>query len=355
MNDLDQRMVEAFRTQIDICDNGGAPFTANLLRALLRDFEAGGAWRGLVGGWQADPNMDVVALRAAGALHRLALHGVEPFKGLFQRLDRDPQVLEAAVQAAGARPELASEVAHWLKNPPQTNEVMRSAVFLGGFFEIARAQGLPLRLLEMGASGGLNLNWPLYRFKLGETAWGPPDSPVRLEPKWEGPSPRVADIEIHSRHGVDQLPVDLTDPEARFRLLSYVWADQADRVDRIRNALTLAESNPPQVDKADAADWVEAQLADLPPGTTTVLYHSYVWLYLAQATKDRIRAALARAGEKTDADTGLARLSFESADGTENSHLTLTLWPGGGKRVLARAQPHGRWIKWLGSAPGMIS
>ncbi len=207
----------------------------------------------------------------------------------------------------------------------------------------------------MGASAGLNLNWPLYRYRLGDTVWGPQDSPVRLEPQWEGPSLQIPDLEIHSRRGVDQLPVDLADPQARYRLLSYVWADQAERMARIQGAQTLAMTHPATVDEGDAADWVEAQLADLPRGTTTVLYHSYVWLYLPEPTKARIRAALARAGAKTDASTGLARLSFESADGTENSHLTLTLWPGGGKRVLARAHAHGRWIKWLGSAPGMIS
>jgi hypothetical protein len=348
---LDQRMVEAFAVQISACDKSGAPFTADLLRALLRDFKAGGPWRGLIGGWPVDPQMDVVALRCQGALHRLALQGVEPFKGLFERFDRDPAALDGAVRAAGARP----EVRDWIRNPPQTNEVMRSAVFLGGFFEIARAQGLPLRLLEMGASAGLNLNWPLYRYRLGETVWGPPDSPVRLEPQWEGPSPQAADIAIHSRRGVDQLPVDLADPQARFRLLSYVWADQGERMARIRGAQALARAHPATVDQGDAADWVEAQLQDLPQGATTVLYHSYVWLYLSEPTKARIRQALARAGARTDAATGLARLSFESVDGAENSQLTLTLWPGGEKRVLARAHPHGRWIKWLGSAPGMIS
>lgn len=345
-------MVEAFRTQIGWCRRDhGAPFTAALLEALLRDFEAGGPWRVLAGNWAADPIADAAALRCMGALHRLALQGVEPFKGLFERLDRDPAALDAAVRAAGVRP----EVAGWIRNPPQTNEVMRSAVFLGGFFEIARAQGLPLRLLEMGASAGLNLNWPLYRYRLGETVWGPPDSPVRLEPQWEGPSPEVADIAIHSRRGVDQLPVDLADRQARFRLQSYVWADQAERMARIRGAQALAVQHPAPVDKADAADWVEAQLADLPRGTTTVLYHSYVWSYLPGPTQDRIRAALAKAGEKAEAERGLAHLWFESLDGTEKSGLSLTLWPGGEPRLIARAHPHGRWIKWLGSGPGVIS
>lgn len=343
MSPQDQAMADAFRTQIGWCQaNHAAPFTAEVLAAVLRDFEAGGDWRRLLGDWAADPIADAAALRAAGGAHRLALKGIEPFSSVYARLDRDPAVLDDLARAAGAWPQMAE----WLQNPPQTNEVMRSAALLGGFLAAARAQGLPLRLREMGSSGGLNLLWDRYRYRLGDTLWGPEDSPVRLEPEWQGPSPEPVDLVVASRKGVDQLPIDLSDPEQRVRLLSYVWADQADRLARVRGALELARQDPPPVERGDAADWVEAELADLPQGQTTVLYHSYVWSYLPGPTRDRIRAALAAAGAKARADRGLAHLAFESADGTELTHLTLTLWPGGERRVLAEAHPHGRWVRW---------
>ncbi|MGZ5984395.1 MAG: DUF2332 domain-containing protein [Caulobacteraceae bacterium] len=339
----DQAMIDALRTQIGWCRQGGAPFTAEVLDAVLRDFVAGGDWRVLLGNWPVDPIADAVALRAAGGLHRLALMGVEPLATIYGRLDQDRVALDQAARAAAAWPQMAE----WLKNPPQTNEVMRSAVFLGGFLAVARAQGLPLRMREMGCSGGLNLLWDRYRFRLGDTVWGPAKSLVRLEPRWEGPSPGPAELVVASRRGVDQLPVDLADREQRLRLLSYVWADQAERVGRVRSALEVARRDPPLVDRGDAADWVEAELAELPEGQTTVLYHSYVWSYLPAATQARVRAALAAAGERAAAGAGLAHLAFESVDGTEKSALTLTLWPGGEKRVLADAHPHGRWVRWL--------
>src|SRR5436309_2284077 len=43
--------------------------------------------------------------------------------------------------------------------PVQTNEVGRCAALLGGFLEVARTTGLPLAILEVGSSGGLNLHW----------------------------------------------------------------------------------------------------------------------------------------------------------------------------------------------------
>jgi hypothetical protein len=342
MSPADQSMAAAFRIQAKMCDDSGAPFTADLLRALLEDFEAGGPWRALMGGWPVDPVMDAATLRAAGAVHRLALKGAQPFKTLFGDLNRDPHALRAAVRAAGDRP----EVKGWLENPPQTNEVGRSAVFLGGFFEIARAQGLPLDLLEIGASGGLNLLFDRYGYRLGDTVWGDQASPVLLSPEWTGPSPQPAALEVRSRRGCDQLPIDLADEEARLRLLSYVWADQPERVARVRGALDIAQAAPPTVDKADAADWLEAQLARRPGGATTVLYHSFVWLYLDPGAKARIAAAVARAGAEATEDRGLAWLSFESDNNTEHPHLDLTLWPGGQKRRLARAHPHARWVKW---------
>jgi hypothetical protein len=339
----DQTMAEAFHTQIGWCRGMGAPFTADLAEAVLRDFEAGGQWRRLLGGWPADPIADAAVLRAIGGAHRLALKGIEPFAGVFARLDRDPAALDEVARAAAAWPEMTE----WIRNPPQTNEVMRAAVFLGGFMAVARAQGLPLRLREMGCSAGLNLLWDRYRYRLGDTVWGPEDSPVRLEPDWRGCSPMPAELAVVSRRGVDQLPVDLDDPEQRWRLLSYVWADQAERMARLRAAQEIARRDPPPIDRADAADWVEAELAELPEGQTTVLYHSYVWSYLPAATQARVRAALAAAGARAHAGAGLAHLAFESVGGTETSTLTLTLWPGGERRVLAEAHPHGRWVRWL--------
>jgi hypothetical protein len=343
MTPADQAMADAFRTQIGFCRQGDAPFTADVLEAMLRDFEAGGGWRRLLGEWPAEPVADGAALRAVGAAHRLALKGIEPCASVFARLDRDPVVLDEVARATARWP----EIAQWLKNPPQTNEVMRSAVLLGGFLEVARLQGLPLRMREMGCSAGLNLLWDRYRFQLGETFWGSEDSPVRLEPAWEGPSPAPAAVTVASRRGVDQLPIDLDDPEQRFRLMSYVWADQPDRVERVRGALHIALQGPPPVDHGDAADWVEAELAELPEGQTTVLYHSWVWNYLPAATRARITAALAQAGARAHAGAGLAHLAFEGIKATDRSALTLTLWPGGERRVLADAHPHGRWVRWL--------
>ena len=55
---------------------------------------------------------------------------------------------------------------------------------LGGFLEIARRTGLTLRLLEVGASAGLNLRFDSYRYELGDERWGPAWASTAI--RWSG-------------------------------------------------------------------------------------------------------------------------------------------------------------------------
>ena len=102
-----------------------------------------------------------------------------------------------------------------------------------------------------------------------------------------------------------------------------------------------------KVDKADAGEWAERQLAALSPGHTTVLYHSVFWQYLDEATQQRIRTAAQGAGAQASDDTPFAWLSMELQPEKQCAGLFLRLWPGGEKRLLADCDPHGKWIRWL--------
>jgi hypothetical protein len=67
----------------------------------------------------------------------------------------------------------AARIADFMSHEPQTNEVRRSAVLLPGFLTIAAETGLPLRILELGASAGLNQLWDRRHYRLGEIGeWG---------------------------------------------------------------------------------------------------------------------------------------------------------------------------------------
>jgi hypothetical protein len=86
--------------------------------------------------------------------------------------------------------------------------------------------------------------------------------------------------------------VDPRSEEGRLTLTSYVWADQLERLERLRAALAVASEVEAPVERAGAAGWTEARLAEPAPGTATVVFHSIVMQYLPVAERERFERAL---------------------------------------------------------------
>jgi len=121
---------------------------------------------------------------------------------------------------------------------------------------------------------------------------------------------------------------------------------------KMANDTDLAQANEFAVDRADAVGWLSRHLTQRSPGETTVVYHSIVWQYLDEDTQHALRSAINQAGRAATDDAPLAWLAFELGAEGQPPTLTLTLWPGGSRRLLARAHPHGAWIAWHGSPRG---
>lgn len=346
-----EQVVDAFERQATYCGEHGSPFTARLLRVALRALQRGEPALQAIAAWPGDPVADALPLRLAGALHALVLGGrAEALARHYPEAGGagdEVALRDAMVAALRTHPEV---VLDYLARPPQTNEVGRSAVLFGGFTTIAAHVGLPLRLLELGASAGLNLNWDRYGYRLGDTHGGDPASPLQLAPFWHGAAPPVAEVQVDSRMGCDLAPVDISVVSQRLRLRSYVWADQQSRMAQLDAALAVAARQRPQVTRAMADDWLERQLATPVTGVATVVYHSILWSYLPAAAKARIAAAIERAAQAADAAAPLAWLRFEFDDPSQRPSLRLSLWPGPVEWHLADAQAHGQEVFWHGGA-----
>jgi hypothetical protein len=338
----------AFEVQAGHCRALGSPFTAHLcdrLAALLDDSTVLGR---RVATWPLDPADSALALRLCGALHRLVRSGQAPgLAALYPPRSDTGAALDEALTAAFAA--YGEALAAMLESPPQTNEVARSGVLLGGLLRLAAETGLPLALYEIGASAGLNLHPDCYGYDLGHgRRWGPPAAPVPIACDWRGEGPPLdAALRVVARAGCDLAPVDPGDPAERERMIGYIWPDQPARLARTAAALDHAAAHPVALARAEAADWVAAQLAPPPlPGVTRVLMHSIVWQYFPGDSRDRITAALARVGAGATAARPLAWLRLEP-DGTRGSAaVLLTLWPGGATRELGRGDWHGRYAEW---------
>src|SRR5216684_432374 len=105
-----------------------------------------------------------------GAVHWLVLEGKVPELALYYPSAGGSRPLEEAWPAFRATVEQnAAALRQLVLHPVQTNEVARSCGLLGGFLMVARETGLPLRLLELGTSAGLNLRWDRYWYQAGES------------------------------------------------------------------------------------------------------------------------------------------------------------------------------------------
>lgn len=342
-------LAQRFVRQAQQCRAFGSPLTAVLLEGAAEELTRAGPVRDLLASLAADPPGSVPSLRFAGALHRLVLAGRAP-----QLAVHYPSV--GGTAGTGRLWRVAREVvAHTpeletlLQAPVQTNEVGRSAALFGGLQHVVAQTGLPVRLLEVGASAGLNLQVDRFAFQVGRDVLGDADSQVRLVQPWTGSLPPRVAVEIVQRAGCDPGPLDPTSTKDRLTLTSYVWADQVARFERLHGALQIAARVPVQVQALPGSAFLEGQLAEPQQGVVTVVWHSVVWQYLAPAERTRLREVLAQAGSRATHRAPVAYLALEPrrvGSVHYDFQVRLTSWPDGRQRLLADCAGHGPPVRW---------
>jgi len=213
---------------------------------------------------------------------------------------------------------------------------------------VARETGLPLRILELGSSAGLNLRFDHYRYEQDGAGFGPADSPVRFTGRWpDGIPPFDAPLQVVERAGCDRDPIDPTSEDGRLTLLSYLWPGQDERFAALHGALEVARRVPAPVERADLVDWLDVQLAMPRPGVATVVFHSIVWQYLPDSARDEARARIRAAGGRATEAAPIAWLRLEPRPPSLGvPDLRLNLWPGGDERTLATASFHTGPVHW---------
>ncbi|MCW3836641.1 DUF2332 domain-containing protein [Sphingomonas canadensis] len=338
---------EAFRTQAHFCTVMDAPVTAGVCSALADALNRESRTGAAVLDWPGHPIADALPLRLVGGLNALAQRGHAALVRVFSGRERDPAAVGAILADALAKHDTA--ILPWLDGPPQTNEAGRAGALMTGLLHVAARFGQPFELLEIGSSAGINLLIDRFAFDLGGVRAGPQDSLVRIAPEWRGNPPPDAEVRFVSVRGVDVQPIDVADREAGRRLASYVWAEAHERVDRLARAIAMILEKPVALEAGDAADWVEARLAEpQAEGVTRVLVHSVVWQYLGDARRGRIAAAMARAGAAASFEHPLAWVRMEPNRDLARHEVLVTMWPGGGEtRMVALAHAHGAWIEGL--------
>jgi len=342
-------LVHTLRSQGRFCGASGSAMYDELFERVADDVESGGVFATILARQEDAPARQAVPLRLLGGLHRLVLDGRAP------ALRRWYPSAGGTWDAHAAWPEIVRVAAAnidalraALDQPPQTNEVGRSAVLIGALLRINHGFGLPVRLFEIGSSAGLNLRADHYRYRYAGGRWGPADSPVTIDDAWHGALPPQGAVRIVERHGYDIAPIDVCGADGEMTLLSYVWPDQLARLDRLRGAIAVAREVPAHLTRKSAADAVAG--LTLTDGALTVLWHSITWQYLSAdertALRDGVDALAGQAGTRSP----FAHLTLEPARHGPGGELKFLVrvrsWPGGQLQVLGECHPHGPPVNW---------
>jgi hypothetical protein len=337
------------RFQAQGCTELGSPFYGALLESAALDLEAGGAvWEALEG-FEQEPEWSALALRLMGAVHRLVLQDRLPqLAPHYPSVGGDGDASSAWPAFRDALPEHCTQIRRLIASGCQTNEVGRSAALLGGFLEVAHRTRLPLRILEIGASAGLNLRWDRYRYESGETGWGDEHSRVRFVNVFDVPPPLDRVAEVVERKGCDLQPIDPTTDEGALTLRSFIWADQLGRLSRLDGAIEIAGAGraqgepkiaPAIVERLDAATFLERELDAPRADVATVVYHSVFIQYLTDGVHRRITGAIDQAISRATPDAPVYHLSMEPDEGRFEVRL--------GDELLGTSRAHGTGIRWL--------
>lgn len=325
-----------------------SPLYETLARAVAADPDL------LVLGARARPGQPVPNMLFA-AVHFLLLDELrdDPLARFFPDLTEQPGPPEAAVPAFRAfclRHEGAIAAILGAR-VVSTNEVLRAACLLPAFVEVARLAGQPLHLVEVGASAGLLLLFDRYRYDYGQAGEiGSREAPLTLVCDVRGahglPLPERLPT-VASRRGIDPYPLDPADPQDAAWLRALIWPERAERATRLERALAVARADPPPMIAGDAIARLPTMLQALARDGAPCVFHAFTLNQFSETARATFDALLHAAGRRRP----VWRVGLEWGGGAA-PELRLTAYDGAEVRAttLARSDPHGAWIEWLGIA-----
>lgn len=301
-------------------------------------------------------------LLLAGAEHGLAAH----VPTVADRRSAHGSAGELALDFCAAHAQQLTDIL--AKHSTQTNEVNRVAALMPALAHAVPA-GAPLRLVELGASAGLNLLADRYAVRYAHGGGGrfstpeyrnPHHPPVvcRCEVRSEL-TPPTSRATIASRIGVDRHPIDLRNPREARWLLACTWPDEADRVARLRAAIALARRDPPTVVRGDALALV-GELVGPEAGEHPVIWHSWVLAYATPSEQHALAGAIDELGARRDltwiyleqpSETpGLPTPSHAHHDPADSALVAVSYRRGTRTaQRLADVHPHARHMRWWAS------
>jgi hypothetical protein len=231
----------------------------------------------------------------------------------------------------------------------QTNEVRRCAFLFPAFSQVFElGNGMPLSLIEIGTSAGLNLMWDYYQYDYGlGTLSGKPTAGVVIHSSFRGHQrphfPETFAI-VQERIGIDLNIIDVRQPQDALWLKALVWPEQQERITLLTNAMKVVQTHRPTLLTGDGIALLAELLPQLPSDTTACVFHTFTLNQVSPAGQLHLADLLTHFSKQR----AIYVISCEWLD-TEYPQLTLKRYHLGKQTdtLLAHCDFHGRWIEWV--------
>jgi hypothetical protein len=281
----------------------------------------------------------------------------------------DPSLASVVADFLAQRYDTIEQLVH--HGATQTNEPGRSAMLRACLGAIAAERQLPLALLDVGTSAGLNLHLDSYNYSYlterNTVTLGDESSSVHIacdtsRSSEHLPFAHMQKLDISWRAGLDLNPLDVTDPDQRRWLTALIWPDELERFHRLQAALEHAAARPMTITQGDAVEALLASAASAPDDAHLVITTTWVLTYLTDDARVAFVNEIKRLAVQrpltwvfSEHPAYAATLPFPpeavtaSGDGVSNGtpvvlvdadrqHFT--------SRLAGFAHPHSRWLAW---------
>ena len=237
----------------------------------------------------------------------------------------------------------------------QTNETQRCVALVPAFLTLARESGLPLDLIELGPSAGLNLVFDRYGYRYAEGAFGDPGARLIFDATERGRVPADllgAPLEIREPRGIDLVAVDVATGDGLPLLHSFLWPGLTERAVRLDAAIgTFLESpSDPSYSRATTSTFCRAcSRSDrrTPSRSCSRPRRPGISIRIATTPCSRRSTRPPRTAAHSPGSPrggGRRRSTRTTSFGWE---LELRIWPAHA-RLVALVDYHGNWIDWVG-------
>lgn len=318
----------------------------------LEDIAKDGPFASVVDRWTGDPLDDCLALSVLAAVHMLGLthkggaEAVFPSTGGDGRLESGFETLRDATLSHRAW------IQELVQERVQTNEVGRAAALFAGIAWASYQSGLTgieFDAVELGASAGLLLGLDWYRYRLGPYCLGDPESELSLAPQWLGQQPhwlKRAAFHVSSRTGCDLRPRNVSLPDDRLRLKSYIWPDQTARHERFDQAVRVASRRGGITVHGLGADtFVRSALMPLQNRERVLPILSS--MFCVYVNEQELRSIYAALQDFSKSYREVWWISLENANGHADLAWRRYVGDDVEEAKLAHCEYQGHWIRWL--------